>query len=100
MKIDVQAPFQVSEPMQLLIEERINKLQTFFERIQSATVFLKDDIQRFNHKDNRTAEIFLEVPGERLFAQDSADTFEKAISGAAEKMRRQIRKYKDLQSPH
>ncbi len=94
MKIDVQAPFSVSEPMQNLIHEKVNKLGLFYERIQSARVYLKDDVQRFNHKDSRKVEIEVTVPGNTLYADDSAENFEKAIAGAAEKMRRQIRRYK------
>lgn len=94
MRIDVQAPFSVSEPLQNLIEEKVNKLGLFFDRIQSARVYLKDDVQRFNHKDSRKVEIELNVPGNTLYADDSAENFEKAIAGAAEKMRRQINKYK------
>ncbi|MFM8450074.1 MAG: ribosome hibernation-promoting factor, HPF/YfiA family [Haliscomenobacter sp.] len=97
MKIDVQAPFSVSEPMQQLIEDKLGKLQLFFERIQDATVFLKDDVQRFHHKESRKVEIELSIPGNTLFAEDSAESFEKALSGAAEKMRRQLEKYKNQQ---
>lgn len=94
MKIDVQAPFSVSEPMQELIEDKVGKLQLFFERIQDATVFLKDDVQRFHHKESRKVEIELNIPGNKLFAEDAAESFEKALAGAAEKLRRQLEKQK------
>ena len=94
MRIDVQAPFSVSEPLQQLIEEKVNKLTLFFDRIQSARVFLKDDINRFNHKDARRVEIEVNVPGSTLYADDAAETFEKAIAGASDKMKRQVRELK------
>jgi putative sigma-54 modulation protein len=94
MRIDVQAPFSVSEPLQQLIEEKVNKLTVFFDRIQSARVFLKDDVNRFNHKDARKVEIEVNVPGTTLYADESAETFEKAIAGAADKLKRQIRELK------
>jgi putative sigma-54 modulation protein len=99
MKLQLEAPFQVSEPMQSLIEEKIDKLTNYYDRITTAQVFLKDDINRFNHKDNRTVEIRLEVPGTSLFASDSADTFEKAIATAASKLERQLKKYKEQLRP-
>lgn len=94
MKIDVHAPFSVSEPLQELIEEKVGKLQLFFERIQSANVFMKDEVQRIHHKDSRKVELELALPGVVLFADDSAESFEKALSGAVEKMRRQLEKQK------
>jgi putative sigma-54 modulation protein len=94
MRIDVQAPFSVSEPLQQLIEEKVNKLTIFFDRIQSARVFLKDDVNRFNHKDARKVEIEVNVPGATLYADESAETFEKAVAGAADKLKRQIRELK------
>lgn len=95
MKYQLEAPFQVSEPMQELIKEKIDKLTNYYDRITSAHVFLKDEINRFNHKDQRTVEIRLEVPGNSLFASDSADSFEKAISETTHKLERQLKKYKE-----
>ena len=94
MRLQLEAPFQVSEPMQNLIQEKVDKLYTFFNRITSAHVYLKDEIQRFNHKDHRKVEIRIEVPGTSLFATDSADTFEKAIAQAIAKLERQLKRYK------
>jgi len=94
MKFQLEAPFQVSEPMQALIKEKLDKLENFFDRITSAQVYLKDDINRIHHKENRTVEMRVEVPGNSLFASDSAETFEKAIAETAHKMERQLKKYK------
>ena len=41
MKIDVQAPFSVSEPMQELIEEKVGKLQLFLKTMSSAFIIKK-----------------------------------------------------------
>jgi putative sigma-54 modulation protein len=95
MKLQIEAPFQLSEPMENLVNEKINKLKTFFERITSAHVFFKDEINRFQRKDQRTVEIRIEVPGNTLFASDSAETFEKAIANATDKLQRQLKKYKE-----
>ena len=53
MKIQLEAPFQVSEPMQALIQKKVDRLNTFYNRITSAYVYLKDEIHRFHHKDKR-----------------------------------------------
>jgi putative sigma-54 modulation protein len=94
MNLQVEAPFQISAPLQQLVEEKVNKLETFFDRITSAHVFFKDEINRIQHKDQRTIDIRIEVPGNSLFASASSDSFEKSIADAAQKMERQLKKYK------
>ena len=100
MKVQIQAPFQVSEPMQDLINEKMEKVSQIFERITKATVYLKDEVNRNNHKDSRHVQIEVEVPGQRLFAEDEAETFEKAIASATDKMKRQVRDYKSQLLDH
>jgi putative sigma-54 modulation protein len=97
MNIQVQAPFAIDEGMQSLIEERVNKLSTFYERIISAKVFLKEEENRRQQADehSRTVEIRLEVPGHSLHASTTSDSLEKALSETTEKLRRQLKKFKD-----
>jgi putative sigma-54 modulation protein len=94
MKITVQAPFQVSEQLQTLVEEKVEKLQTFFERIISAEVYFKEEENRRQNGDGKTVEIRLNVPRQTLFSEEKSDQFEKALVSAAEKMRKQLNKYK------
>lgn len=100
MNIQVQAPFQVNEELQGLIEEKVGKLQTFFERIHTATVFLKEEENRHQIANGKTLEIRLEVPGNSLYADASAESFEKALADAYDKIRRQIKKYKQQMAGH
>lgn len=100
MNLQVEAPFQVSETLQQLIEEKVDKLGLFYDRITSAHVFFKDEIQRFQKKDQRTVEMRLEVPGSSLHASASEESFEKALIEVAHKLERQIKKYKDTLSSH
>ena len=94
MNIQVQAPFQINEPMQVLIEEKLSKLQKFFDRITTAEVYLRlDGHQRLLSKE-KTVEIQLHVPRQVLYAKENSDSFEKSLSIAADKMKRQILKYK------
>lgn len=100
MNVQIEAPFSVSEPMQELINEKLDKISSFYDRITTAKVYMKDEIQRNNHKENRTVEMRVEVPGTSLFAEDSAETFEQAIAGAANKLGRQVRKFKEQLKEH
>jgi len=100
MNVQIEAPFTISDPMQELIEEKVNKLTTYYDRITTAKIYLKDEIQRSHHKGERTVEMRVEVPGTSLFAEDSAETFEQAIVGAANKLGRQVRDFKEKLKEH
>ena len=100
MNIQVNAPFQVNEQLQQLIEEKVNKLSKYFERITTAQVFLKNVENRRQHSvdTSKVVEVRLEVPGNSLYADASAESYEKALAEAAEKVGRQLRRYKQQMS--
>lgn len=101
MTIRVNAPFSISDNLQALIDEKVGKLDNYFERIQSTEVFLKDQENRSNNAPKgETVEIRMYVPGHTLYADASAESFEKALADAADKMRRQIIKYKEQMNSH
>ncbi len=101
MKIQMNAPFKVSDHLQALVDEKVGKLETFFERIQSIEVFLKDE-ENSNQQapKGNTVEIRVQVPGQTLYADYSSDTFEKALAETVEKMRRQLIKHKEKVNPY
>jgi putative sigma-54 modulation protein len=98
MNIQVQAPFQVNEPLQTLIEERLNKLQKFFDHITTAEVYLRLDGHQPILARDKTVEIQLHVPRQVLYAKENSDSFEKSLAIAIDKMKRQILKYKTTTS--
>ncbi len=100
MRIQIEAPFQVSTPMQQFIEEKVEKMDTIFNKILSVQIHLKDVIQRHHHKDNRIAQVKINVPGQTIFADAEAESFEKAIAAAVDKGKRQLRKFKTQLADH
>ena len=79
--------------MQEAIDEKVGKLNTYFDRIVDAEVYLKIGEKRHRHRE-QIVEIRLNVPGTTLFAEERGDVIEKALAGAAEKARRQLMRYK------
>ena len=73
------------------IQQRVDKLQTFYDRLVEGEVFL-----RLNNEgiENKTVEIRLTVPGKQLFAKEQARTFEAAADLATEALRNQLKKFK------
>ena len=74
------------------IQKKVDKLETYFDKIIDGEVFL-----RLNNSsiDNKTVEIKLNVSGTQFFAKEHAETFEKANDLVVEGLRRQLKKYKE-----
>src|ERR1700754_4051534 len=73
------------------IQKKLNKLDTFYDRLVHGEVFL-----RLNNEgiENKTVEIKLRVPGSQLFAIEKARSFEEATGLAADALRMQLKKFK------
>ncbi len=94
MNVLINAPFQLDERLQGLIDEKVGKLTTFFERIIETEVFLKVGEKRSRRREEQTVELRIAVPGQTLFAEHRSDNFEEALAEAADKARTQLMKYK------
>ena len=65
------------EPLQEFLEKKMNKLDTFYDKIQACEVFLK--VENSNSKENKTAEIILNIPGDDIVVKKTAPSFEESI---------------------
>jgi putative sigma-54 modulation protein len=74
------------------IQKKLDKLETFYDRMVDGEVFL-----RLNNegRENKTVEVKLRVPGQSLFATEKAKTFEEATDLAADALRAQLTKFKN-----
>ena len=84
--------FDADQSLLDFIQKKVDKLETFYDRMVDGEVFL-----RLNNEgiDNKTVEIKLNIPGNQIFAKEDAKTFEAATDLATEALRRQIKKFKD-----
>lgn len=73
------------------IQKKLDKLDTFYNRLVDGEVFL-----RLNNEgiENKTVEIKLRVPGNMLFATEKARSFEAATDMATDAIRMQLNKFK------
>jgi putative sigma-54 modulation protein len=90
--------FEADQQLTDFIQQKIDKLETFFDRIVEGEVFLKHN--NTDGIDNKTVEIKLFVPGATLYSDEDAPSFEAAADAAVEAMRRQLKKYKEKQMAH
>jgi putative sigma-54 modulation protein len=92
MKLQVHSiHFDADRKLIDFIQQRVDKLHTFYDRLVDGQVFL-----RLNNEgiENKTVEIKLTVPGKKLFAKEQARSFEAAADLATEALRNQLKKFK------
>ena len=98
MKLQMHSIHFDADPKLLdFIQKKVDKLETFYDRMVDGEVFLRVNNEGI---DNKTVEIKLNMPGNQIFAKEDAKTFEVAADMATEALRRQIRKYKDKVTAH
>jgi putative sigma-54 modulation protein len=93
MKLQVHSiHFDADSKLVEFIQKKVDKLETFYDRLVDGEVFL-----RINNEgvDNKTVEIKVKVPGSQLFAKEQARSFEAATDLATEALRNQLKKYKE-----
>jgi putative sigma-54 modulation protein len=99
MKLQIHSiHFEADKQLTDFIQQRVDKLETFYDRVVDGEVFLKH-----NNSDGtatKTVELKLFVPGSTLFSKEEAPSFEAAADAAVEAMRRQLKKYKDKQTAY
>lgn len=99
MKINVQSVnFNADQKLINFIQEKLDKLENYFDRIIYADVFLK--VQSTGVPENKISEILLSIPGDDLMVKRTSKTFEEGIDEGASALRRQLQKRKEKLSAH
>ena len=92
MKLQVHSiHFDADRKLIDFIQKKVDKLETFYDRLVDGEVFLRLNNEGF---ENKTVEIKLNVPGTQLFATEKARSFEAATDLAADALRIQLKKFK------
>ena len=95
MDIQFQAvEFDADQKLIALIEKKVNKLETFYDHIISAEIFLKLESRSAQIKD-KTVTIKVNIPGKTLVAERTAKVFEEGVDEAVDSLRRQLKKHKE-----
>lgn len=84
--------FKADQKLIDFVNEKVTKLQLFFDHIIAGEVFLRLD--KSTEKDNKIAEVKLLMPGKELFAKKQCKSFEEAADLAVEALRKQVDKHK------
>ncbi len=99
MKVNVHAVnFTVDKKLVDFIQERVGKLEKFYDKVVSADVFLK--VEKTSEKENKVVEVKIHVPGDDFMVKKQCKTFEEAIEISAESLERLLIKRKEKIRTH
>ena len=94
MKINTQSvKFKADQKLLDFIQQRMDKLEQFYDHIIDADVYLK--VLNTNTRENKQVEIRLNIPGNDLHATKDAKSFEEATDMVSDVLKRQLRKHKE-----
>jgi putative sigma-54 modulation protein len=99
MKVNVHAVnFNVDKKLVDFVEERIVKLEKFYDKIVSYDVFLK--VEKTSDKENKVVELKVIVPGDEFIVKKQCKTFEEGVELASESLERLLLKRKEKVKAH
>ncbi len=84
--------FKADQKLIDFVNEKVNKLQVFFDNIITSEVFLRLD--KDEEGENKIAEIKILIPGKELFAKKQCKSFEEAADLCVDALRTQVKKHK------
>lgn len=90
MKVTVTSRnYNIETPFRTYIEERLDKLDRFFDKLLEAQVILH--VEKYRH----SAEVKILAYGTTLNGKDIAEDMRTAVDNAVEKLEKQVKKYKE-----
>lgn len=99
MKVNVHAVnFTVDKKLVDFVQERMDKLEKFYDKVVSCDVFFK--VEKTSEKENKIAEIKIHVPGDEFIVKKQCKTFEEAVEQSAESLERLLIKRKEKVNAH
>lgn len=86
--------FDADSKLKDFVNNKVNKLDKYFDGIIRAEVTLNFDKSKKKFTENKEAKIKIEIPGNDLFADKEATSFEEAVDCVVDALEKQIKKYK------
>jgi putative sigma-54 modulation protein len=85
--------FTADQKLLDFVNDKVNKLQQFFDGIVAVEVYMKHD--NIREEDDKVAEIRVFIPGNDLFVKKHGKSFEEAIDQVMDSLKRQVQKHKE-----
>lgn len=95
MRLQMHAVHFDADPKLLeFIQKKLEKLETFYDRITGGEVFLRLDKSESSKIKDKILEVKIKVPNGELFVKEKGKSFEETTDLALEALKIQIKKYK------
>jgi putative sigma-54 modulation protein len=88
--------FTADQKLINFVNEKVGKLELFYDGIVSAEVFLR--LENNSEGENKVSELKVLTPGKELFAKKQAKSFEEATDLVVEALRKQVKKKKEKEN--
>lgn len=99
MKVNVHAVnFNVDLKLVGFIQDRMDKLEKYYDKVVSSDVFLK--VEKTSDKENKIVEVKIHVPGDEFIVKKQCKTFEEGVELASEALERVLLKRKEKIRTH
>ena len=99
MKVNVHAVnFNIDKKLVGFVQERLDKLEKYYDRVVSSDVFLK--VQNTSDKENKIVEVKIHVPGDEFIVKKQSKTFEEAVDLSVDSLERLLVKRKEKIRAH
>ncbi len=96
MKLQVHSiHFDADKKLLEFIQAKLNKLDTFYDRITGGEVYLKLDKGESPKIKKKMLEVKISLPGATLFVREMGTTFEEAMDIAIEALKVQLKRFKE-----
>ncbi|WP_299435667.1 ribosome-associated translation inhibitor RaiA [uncultured Maribacter sp.] len=93
MKVNAQSVnFNADKSLIHFVQSRLDKLETFYDKVISSEVFLKLDNNKL--KENKIVEIKLNIPKDNFIVKKQCKSFEEAVDSACNSLERRLIKKK------
>jgi putative sigma-54 modulation protein len=94
MKVNAQSVNFVADGKLIgFIQDRMNKLETFYDKVISSDVYLK--VENTSSKENKIVEIKVHVPKDHFIVKKQCKSFEEAVDSACSSLERKLVKKKE-----
>lgn len=96
MKVNAQSVnFNADGKLIDFVQNRLDKLETFYDKVISADVHLK--VENTSSKENKIVEIKLNIPKDKFVVKKQCKSFEEAVDSSCSSLERKLIKIKEKQ---
>ena len=96
MKVQINAVgFTADNSLNEFLQKKLNKLDTFYDRIVDSEVFLKLDKGDKLNTHKKRIEVKVNLPGDSIMVKETGSTFEEATDLAMDALTRKVKQFKE-----